>query len=346
MKHAQSNSRMKKLVKKSSYFRKKGLVVFQTSNEDVIGIVFAACSKFPLDGDQKRDVLGRVLGQVPGRHVFERSKAKSRSYGDRLRENKRAYLNQILYHKRIYSLAEQVAREVYEVHSRENLERLPSPSEQQPRMYFDTRPAVLLISNRDAPCTNLVQMCVPVNVNRALDYPNGKVRLIPTSVSAAELADCPDQLTDINITRMDAPITELAKAKILYGLKSLNMSRLDLTDDMVSVFFESACLKNLRWLDLSGNRCVSELGVRSICKSVKNGSLTQLDWLNLTGTSFDATPYVDGHYWRISNNAKKLAQEYGFQRWMMLGSQIPELENHEVLTTSETSFPPGMFRSA
>ena len=68
---------------------------------------------------------------------------------------------------------------------------------------------------------------------------------------------------------------------------------------------------------------------------MNRGRLKKLDWLDLTGTSFDASPYVDGHYWRINEHAKQLATEYGYQRWMMLGSRIPDLANVELLTSEQ-----------
>lgn len=81
-------------------------------------------------------------------------------------------------------------------------------------------------------------------------------------------------------------------------------------------------------------------GIRAICESVKKGLIedSNFDWLNLIGTGYDATPYIDGHYWRMSYLAKELVSEFGYQRWMMMGSRKPEDEHNQVLTVKEREF--------
>ena len=347
MKRAPGKSEKKRPINKSRW-------VVQIGQKDISRIVSGACSKFNLNFDQTQNVLSRVLAQFPAPNARKRSvRTRRRHY--RWRTEKVRLHDELPTFKSVYIIAEKLAREISEVHfstkptevfSRKSLEPSYSPSVQKPRVPFDTEPVTRLISEGSTPNNNLDRISVSLKVNRALDCQDDRVKVKPTNISAAEFAEGSVRDVDINITAMDIPVTKLAQCKALYRLKSLNMSRLDLTDQMIVAFFSLAHLNDLRWLDLSGNRHVTEVGVRSICESVKIGLLPRLDWLNLIGTSFDATPYIDGHYWRISNNARKLAEKFGYQRWMMLGSRNPDLENYEVLSTHEISFPPGMFRSA
>lgn len=338
MNRTSGKSRKKRLKRKRSAFPKFG-------QEDIVGIIQKTCSKYNLNSDQTRNAIERVLAQVPGSYAVKDSLPKKRNS-----RRHRRLQDESVRGKRVYYLAEQVARDFSKIQSSPKAVEVRSVKidELDLSEVSYCRPQKLTVSklviNTEIPSDKPVQMPASAEIDRLPPALQDKVMVIPINLSAAELTK--GNLFDVNITALDISIEELAKSKVLNIIKSLNLSRLNLSDDMVKIFFSNAILKNLRWLDLSGNRDVTEEGVRSICSSVKNGSLPQLDWLNLIGTSFDATPYVDGHYWRISNNARKLAADYGFQRWMMLGSRNPDLENDEVLTNSERRFPPGTFRSS
>lgn len=161
--------------------------------------------------------------------------------------------------------------------------------------------------------------------------------------SVAQFASCAGSVLHLTVSEVDAPIINLSKSAHISQLQSLDISRLQLDNDSVVSLVQSTHFRNLRWLDLSGNSNISFSSVRVIAEAVSNGRFPCLQWIDLLGTDCDATPYVDGRYWRISDLARSLANEFGYQPWMMLGSRIPELENRELLTSIQRQVPPDRF---
>ncbi len=180
-----------------------------------------------------------------------------------------------------------------------------------------------------------VSHLLPVEITQTLVYPVEAVAARSIGLDASDFVATDRRIQHLNLTSVDTGIDYIANAPNVPFLQSLDLSRLNLSDDYIREFFSSAQLSKLRSIDLSGNQGVTEAGVRCICEAINDGRLGKLDWLDLTGTDFDASPYIDGHYWRINDNARPLAGEFGFQRWMMLGSRIPELENIELLTSKQ-----------
>lgn len=124
----------------------------------------------------------------------------------------------------------------------------------------------------------------------------------------------------LNLMSVDAAPARLAASPLWRGVVSLDLSRLELDDQVLSILFEGVVAPRLRWLDLSGNAGVGIAGVEAICLAVRDRRLPSLAWLDLLGTAYDATPYLDGCYARMTEEALSLAQRYGTQRWMMIGS--------------------------
>lgn len=147
----------------------------------------------------------------------------------------------------------------------------------------------------------------------------------------------------LNITSMDVGPVELAMARSTGQLRSLDISRLDLDDEFVIRLVKFGYFKSLRWIDLSGNSRISFSAIEAIAEAVSKGHLPLLKWVDLLGTDCDASPYVDGRYWRMTDVAMLLARTYGFQAWMMLGSRVPELANIELLSASQRLIPPSRF---
>lgn len=145
----------------------------------------------------------------------------------------------------------------------------------------------------------------------------------------------------LTIIDIDIPLEKLFKSEKVRRLRSLDLSRLNITDEHILFLSQSENLRQLRWLDLSGNSEITQSGVEYICTGFLEGRIKDLEWLDLLGTQCDATPYLDGLRWRISTLAKKLAQRFGFQKWMMLGSREPENEYSEIV--SEECYPQSRF---
>lgn len=116
-------------------------------------------------------------------------------------------------------------------------------------------------------------------------------------------------------------------------VETLDASRLGLTSEDVMVLFAGPFTENIRWLDLKGNRNVGEDAVRWLCYLIKNG-YSKLEWIDLRGTAFDATPYFemgfwggteeDLDYWRMPLRTRELAKEFGVQHWMTMGFPFEE----------------------
>ena len=68
-----------------------------------------------------------------------------------------------------------------------------------------------------------------------------------------------------------------------------------------------------------------------------------LYWLDLRGTSFDATPYLDGggklSVWRMPKAAHDLAKDFGYQKWMKLSGE----EAKTVIPAN--NYPPSRFKT-
>tara|TARA_B100000614_G_C14450859_1_gene454251 strand:+ start:403 stop:966 length:564 start_codon:yes stop_codon:yes gene_type:complete len=125
--------------------------------------------------------------------------------------------------------------------------------------------------------------------------------------------------------------TQLAACEHLAHVASIDASRLGLGDDDVIGLVASPYFKP-RWLDLSGNTAITEKSIQYICHRISTGQF-HLDWLDLTATKCDATPYLDGEdyslgagkdVWRMPLLGHKLARMYGPQRWMTLCYPINE----------------------
>jgi hypothetical protein len=155
------------------------------------------------------------------------------------------------------------------------------------------------------------------------------------SMTANQFVSSAERVLYLNVSHLDIPLLKLTVSSQLASVRCLDLSRLRLEDKRFIEFLEAGRLTNLRRLDLSGNPGITSSSVSAICGAVAAGRLPNLNCLELNGTECDASPYIDGHYWRISEAARQLASEFGFQRWMMLGSRIPELSNSELLTLEQ-----------
>lgn len=162
-------------------------------------------------------------------------------------------------------------------------------------------------------------------------------------ISAKEFVEARTHAEHLNISSMNISPRTLGAAPGLGKLKSLDLSRLGLDDRAVGEILSEAYFRSLKWLDLSGNSRISYGGIAGIADVVLSRRFPVLKWLDLIGTDCDATPYVDGYTWRISDVARGLAERFGFQPWMMLGSRIPEMEGRELLSDAERQIPPDRF---
>lgn len=149
--------------------------------------------------------------------------------------------------------------------------------------------------------------------------------------------------TDVRITEIDCSVRELAGARAWQSVLTADLKRLDLDDAALGELAETLDAPELRWLELSGNRHVTQGGVEAIARAVGTGKLPELAWLGLIGTQCQASPYVDGTRWRIAPEARMLAETYGYQRWMMLGSRRPECEAVEELPEDQLRVVPSRF---
>lgn len=163
------------------------------------------------------------------------------------------------------------------------------------------------------------------------------------AVSCDEFRALRGQVQHVDVMSRDASGVEFARSRAATRVRSLDLSRLDIDDDWLAGMVEGLRFRNLGWVDLSGNPRVTRTGVEAVAAAVERGGLPSLWWLELAGTEWDATPYVDGFSWRMSERARQMANRYGHQRWMMLGSRLPQLENAEVLVKTERELPPSRF---
>lgn len=155
--------------------------------------------------------------------------------------------------------------------------------------------------------------------------------------------DPDNHIKHLNLTAWDAPQPDdIARVRLacyngLEFVETLDASRLGLEPRDVVMLFATDFSHNVRWLDLSGNAAVDEFAVRWICHLNKHGYL-DLEWLDLRGTDYDATPYFEEgfsgelDYWRMPRITRELAEEYGVQRWMTMG--LPIKEEGEVRRTA------------
>jgi len=144
-----------------------------------------------------------------------------------------------------------------------------------------------------------------------------------------------EKIDNLDLVSLDLQAEDLAAKLAALGPKTLDLSRLDINDAEVEALICRLPMRNLRWLNLSFNRHVTEIAVSAIAAAVSNGGLAILSWLNLEGTQFNATPYVDGMTWRMSERARQLTKDFGLQRWMMMGSRMQEEEAIEILTKEQ-----------
>ena len=143
--------------------------------------------------------------------------------------------------------------------------------------------------------------------------------------------------------RADLRFEQVAESPLWPTLRSLGLARLLVDDELLLDLFEGLRAPELRWLDLSGNPGLTERTVEAIACAVDEGRLPKLAWVGLLGTACDASPYIDGGYWRISAPARRLAGRFGYQDWMMLGSRKPEREARERLSGENAQVPPNRF---
>lgn len=160
------------------------------------------------------------------------------------------------------------------------------------------------------------------------------------AMRAAECLANIDAIRHLDISVMDVGPEALAQSRTFHQVWSLDLARLDLEDEFIVKLFKSGIFRNLRWLDLSGNARISLSAIEAISAAVFAGRLPRLVWIDLLGTDCDASPYIDGRHWRMSQVAIGLARSYGSQPWMMLGSRVPELANKELLTEHQRQIPP------
>ena len=147
----------------------------------------------------------------------------------------------------------------------------------------------------------------------------------------------------IELVEMNAKPWEIGEVRAATRLRSLGLSRLELNDSQAIEIFSSGRFRNLRWIDLSGNPSITVATVEAIATAVDMGVMPFLEWLDLLGTDYDATPYIDGFSWRISDAARPIAERVGYQRWMMLGCKIREFEAIELLPAEQRKTPPNRF---
>lgn len=157
-----------------------------------------------------------------------------------------------------------------------------------------------------------------------------------------EFIDLDYSLEHLDVKAWDLSTKTIARCPTLQHIISLDASRIGIDNDDVCALVQSPYLGKLRWLNLAGNS-IDETGVRAICNAIKEGRF-QLAWLDLRGTDFDATPYLDDDgtwdgtdLWRMPRKTHILAKEFGFQKWMTLGYPANE-ENKKYIPVN--SFPP------
>jgi hypothetical protein len=150
----------------------------------------------------------------------------------------------------------------------------------------------------------------------------------------------------VDLVDIDVPLRRLFASELWVGVRTLDASQLRAGDDFARELARCRSLKNLWWLDLAGNLDITRNGVEAIAHAVADARLPHLKWLNLLGTRCDATPYIDGSYWRMTRKAEELAREFGAQAWMMLGTRRPELSGREPLRPTARRLPPDRFMRA
>jgi hypothetical protein len=165
-------------------------------------------------------------------------------------------------------------------------------------------------------------------------------------LAASEFVAAKRAPAHVNLTAADVSFEVLFTAQSWSTVKTLDASRLHVDDSFLIALGNSRRLDQLWWLDLSGNPDVTRRGVQSIAKGVAERRIPKLAWLNLLGTQCDATPYLDGSYWRMARSATELAKEFGAQKWMMLGSRQPQLAGREPLAPAARHVPPDRFMLA
>jgi ribosomal protein L29 len=165
----------------------------------------------------------------------------------------------------------------------------------------------------------------------------------PLIVSASGFLKAKSATEHVDIVEMDIAPKRLFDSPLWSSVKTLDASQLQIGDLFVRELAASRYLKGLWWLDLAGNPEVTRHGVETIAKSVRDSKLPKLRWLNLLGTKCDATPYIDGIYWRMTRFAEELAGEFGPQPWMTLGTGKPEMSGREPLRPAARQLPPDRF---
>jgi len=162
-------------------------------------------------------------------------------------------------------------------------------------------------------------------------------------LTLSEFLEKDERIPHVSIVEIDVPFDKLVSHVKSNWIISLRLCGLNLTRDNISKLCFSGMLSSLKWLDISGNNRISCASVEDIARAVNQGYLDNLEWLDLSATECNATPYVDAPNWRMTDEAVRLAEKFGFQRWMMLGSRVPELENLEILSDSELELPPSRY---
>lgn len=162
-------------------------------------------------------------------------------------------------------------------------------------------------------------------------------------MTAREFVSAVVSAPHVEIMLMDTSPLEFVSSVIACEVRSLEMSRLELSNEFLYDFNHSNVFPNLRWLDLSANPRITYAGVQALTLGVQRGKFPSLRWLELFATECDATPYIDGQYWRMTKRGKELAARYGHQPWMMLGSRNPKMEGCELLYDAQLNIPPDRF---
>lgn len=188
-------------------------------------------------------------------------------------------------------------------------------------------------------CTTHRESVLVYLTRAALDSSEQRVQ----AMGASALARATPLVRHVNISEFDIAAAQMAALPVVQLLRSLDLSRLQLDHATVATLVRCGRFQNLRWLDLSGNLEITFATVEAIAASVQSGAFPCLEWLDLLGTDCDATPYIDGYHWRMAEPARQLAETYGYQPWMMLGSKIPRMANQELLTEPQRRIPPDRF---
>ena len=156
--------------------------------------------------------------------------------------------------------------------------------------------------------------------------------------SLSELFKFPTAPPHVKLSVLNVDSSNFLSEK-LTSLRSLEAWYTSLEDKDLVFLAKNPFVRNLDWLSIGWNPGVTYKGVEALCESVRDGRMN-LRWLDLTGTNYDATPYLNGEgevaFWRMPAAAHNLATKFGYQRWM-------KLNGDEGMKVSRGNYPPSRF---